>query len=355
MKILYITRFFPKDYYGGGEQYIFEIWKIAREKYETYLLSGWVNNPKLLPKGTKCVDLSSESRVARYSRLYNASKKYIEEIKPDLIHTNTVEIPTTKIPTIATYHHFEHLKKLSLFGIIRRTLVVNKLNMFSKIITVSNSSKNGLVKLGVNSSKITVIHDGVDVKKFSPKIVRNKKFVISCIFRISSEKGQDVVVNAIGRLSQNVKNNIEVEIVGYVSDKRYFDYIVTRARKFKLPIKFITNVPDLVKYYQKSDLVLFPTLLNEGFGIVACEAMSCGKPLIASNHSSIREVVGNCALLVKPNDSEELSNAIMKVYSDRKLAAKLGKCGRKRVLKMFNWDKSFNLHENVYREVLRKQ
>ncbi|MFC1800490.1 glycosyltransferase family 4 protein [Nanoarchaeota archaeon] len=354
MKLLIITRFFPKDYLGGGEEVVYNIWKNAKKHYDVSLISGWVNDPKLLPEDTHTIDLRSKNRFIRYLKLYFGVKKYIKITKPDVIHTNTMEIPETSTPTVVMVHHLGHffgksheksmLSKLRLK--MQKSLVKKRLNRAKQIVTVSKATRDDVIKLGINPEKIEVIYNGIDVDKLKPKETNNKKFTIVLPSRISREKGQNIAIDAIKLMPDDIKKKLELVIVGFVSDERYLNELKDKAKN--LPITIEANVPDIVKYYQKADLIVFPTLMYEGFGLVAAEAMCCEKPVIASNFPAIKEVVNENGILVNPNDSKELSEAIVKLFKNKSMRDKFSKQGRKFVLNNFTWDIAFKKYKKIY-------
>ena len=96
-------------------------------------------------------------------------------------------------------------------------------------------------------------------------------------------------------------------------------------------------------------LFLFPSL-RESFGIPILEAMACGVPVIASNSSSIPEIAGNAALLVDPNNPQEISAAIEKLMTDSTLAYEMKENGKKQARK-FSWKKMARNYLKIYNEV----
>ena len=85
-------------------------------------------------------------------------------------------------------------------------------------------------------------------------------------------------------------------------------------------IRFLGVVPeeDLPVLYSGSSVFVFPSLY-EGFGLPLLEAMACGVPVIASNTSSVPEVVGDAALLVAPTEPEAFAEAVLRLRSDDNL------------------------------------
>jgi glycosyltransferase involved in cell wall biosynthesis len=80
---------------------------------------------------------------------------------------------------------------------------------------------------------------------------------------------------------------------------------------------------------------IYPSLF-EGFGFPVAEALKCGTPVITSNNSSLSEIVGNSAILINPENPEEIVLALRELLLDRKLKDRLKVAGLNQV-KKFNW------------------
>ena len=78
------------------------------------------------------------------------------------------------------------------------------------------------------------------------------------------------------------------------------------------------------------DLLVLPSL-SESFGLVLIEALACGKPVIGSNVGGIKEIITeDVGLLINPNDSKDLANAIDRIFSDKDLMEKFKSNARNR-------------------------
>src|SRR5438045_8087837 len=82
-------------------------------------------------------------------------------------------------------------------------------------------------------------------------------------------------------------------------------------------------------------MFVFPSIY-EGFGLPPLEAMACGTPVIASNVTSIPEVVGDAALLVEPLDPQQMCDAMRRIIDDADLAQSLKRRGIERAAQ-FTW------------------
>ena len=119
-------------------------------------------------------------------------------------------------------------------------------------------------------------------------------------------------------------------------------------------IIFLDYVPedDLPELYNMAELFVFPSFY-EGFGLPALEAMACGTPLIASNASSLPEIVGDAGIMVNPKNINGLAETIHKVLTDKELRKKMIRKGLKRA-SLFSWrtsaEETLRICEAVYQK-----
>ncbi len=108
--------------------------------------------------------------------------------------------------------------------------------------------------------------------------------------------------------------------------------------------------PELERLYSRASLFAFPSL-DEGFGIPVLEAMGHGVPVITSNRSALAEVAGEAALLINPNDTDELRSALSRLIDDGELRSRLIELGRSRT-RLYRWERAVRETHSVYRELL---
>jgi glycosyltransferase involved in cell wall biosynthesis len=107
----------------------------------------------------------------------------------------------------------------------------------------------------------------------------------------------------------------------------------------------------LAALYQRSLAFVYPSLY-EGFGIPPLEAMQCGAPVVASNRSSIPEVTGDAAILIDPQRTEELTDALVALASQPALRQTLIARGYDRASR-FSWDETTRQTLNIYRNLVK--
>lgn len=95
---------------------------------------------------------------------------------------------------------------------------------------------------------------------------------------------------------------------------------------------------DLRALYAHAEVLLFPSLY-EGFGLPVLEAMGCGAPVVASNRSSVPEVVGDAGILVDPEDPRAMADAVLRLRREPGLRSEMVRRGRVQAAR-FPWDRT---------------
>jgi len=93
--------------------------------------------------------------------------------------------------------------------------------------------------------------------------------------------------------------------------------------------------------------------LYEGFGLPVLEAMACGTPVLASNSSSLPEVVGDVGLLVNPQDPDDLRAGLRRLLEDEQFRRAARREGPRRAAN-FSWDACVQRTVQLYRQVSRQ-
>lgn len=128
-----------------------------------------------------------------------------------------------------------------------------------------------------------------------------------------------------------------------------------RRRAEGLPVRFlgVRSHGELPAIYGASDIFVFPSVWQEPFGLVLCEAMAAGKPVVASRVGGIPEVVvdGETGFLVPPGDVPALAQAIGRLVSDRDLLDRMGRAASERA-RLFTWENTARKLDNVYDMIL---
>lgn len=122
-------------------------------------------------------------------------------------------------------------------------------------------------------------------------------------------------------------------------------------------MQFTGYIPneDLPDYYRLADLVCVPTLVEEAAGLVAVEAMACGRPVLATRSGGMPEYLeGSQAVLVErgENIADQLAWSIRMLYEHPALCAEMGAAGAKRA-KDFSVERYYNEFVRIVHDVLQ--
>ena len=196
------------------------------------------------------------------------------------------------------------------------------------IITVSEFSKLDIAEeFNFPKEKIFVTHlaaediyrpiDRAYCKKF---IKDNYKIADNFILYVggySPRKNIIGILEAFSLLKDNLKEDLKIVI----TVKKGISYEIYKNKAIELGISnsviFTDFIPlnDLPIFYNACEFLVYPSFY-EGFGLPPLEAMACGVPVIASNVTSLPEVCRNSAILIDPNDIDELCYSMERVLTD---------------------------------------
>ena len=228
-----------------------------------------------------------------------------------------------------------------LYNCYIKNITTSIANRADAVITCSNHSKKDLVEiLKLPQRKIRVIPLGLEerfcpvnvesVEKIKEKYNLKGKYILY-VGNLRPHKNVQGLLEAYANLPPRLKQEHQLAIVG----KRSYHYsvLLKLAERLKIGSKLLftdffedTNLPAL---YSGASLFIFPSFY-EGFGLPPLEAMACGVPVIASNVSSLPEVVGDAGILIDPKDIYGLTGAMEELLTDAELKTKMRERGLRR-------------------------
>lgn len=222
------------------------------------------------------------------------------------------------------------------------------------VISISESTRQAAIQIGVSSGGVRVIYPPVDTHRFHPDIdgswviarhgLQGKKVILT-VSRLVPRKGIDTVIRAIPAILEAVPNAVYV-IVGEGPDRRRLESLAQGLGVADY-VHFVGSVDDRVlpAYYAACDVFVMVSRSIpeagevEGFGIVYLEAGACGKPVVAGRSGGVAEALqdGISGLLVDPSDVSAVGDAVIRLLQDSALAVRLGAGGRHRAQRPSDW------------------
>jgi len=383
MKIMIVTPYFyPKI--GGMENYAYNISKGLKEKY------GWevvvvTSNHEANKYKEERIDGMKIYRLPSWFKISNTPfnpfwyfqiKNIIQREKPNIVNGHTpvpyiadmaaIVCMFENIPYILTYQN-DLVKNSfllnSFFKIYYKTLGNLVFRISGKIIVSSAYYAEVSPNLRPYINKIYVISPGVEISRFystnnnsNSKLDSSKSILfVGQLDKTHSHKGLNYLIDAM-RLVIKRLPDIRLVVVGKGNLlKNYINY--AKKAGISKSVEFSGFVPEdkLSQYYLNSDVVVLPSSNNsEGFGMVLLEAGASKKPVIGTRVGGIPYVIKDCVtgFLVLPKDVVSLSEHIIKILGDKKLAKRLGENGYLNVVSNFTWNKQIKISNNLFASLI---
>jgi glycosyltransferase involved in cell wall biosynthesis len=237
------------------------------------------------------------------------------------------------------------------------------------VLTNSNFLSREIANLyGVAQKRIYVVHNGVDLQTFYPRDSRQRIFkrlglhskshLILYLGGFRPVKGPAYVLDAFKKIHQRNRNIKLLFVGGHAPlDEIFKDATVktVQALRKKGVLHSISNIPHfrLPEYYSAADAIVVPSIYD-AFPKVIMEAMACNTPVIASDAGGIPEIVYHekTGLLVRPANSNELTEAVERVIRNRYLKEAITDDARKLVEQKFTWKIAAKRTLEVYEQLL---
>lgn len=302
--------------------------------------------------------------------LPKAAKKYAL----DILHCTSNTAPVwCDIPLVLTLHDIIFLEprdknNKSLYQnmgwFYRRWNVPRILSKCRRIITVSNFEMENIIsKLSIPRKRMVMIYNGYNewFKPIDncdlPKVVSQELTAKSFFFFLGNTDPKKNTERTLVAYS-NYLNQSQIKRKLLMADlaPEYLNGIIERnhignIREHIVMPGYIVN-SDLPLIFNNAFAFLY-TSLRESFGIPLLEAMACGTPVITSNTSSMPEIGGTNAILVNPENCDEITTMMLRLESDQAFYERQRQIGLERA-KLFSWKKTaenlLKLYQDVYQE-----
>jgi len=210
--------------------------------------------------------------------------------------------------------------------------------------------------------RIATVYNGFDDKQWRrpvPKRTLNAlrkrlglqhKFVVLGYGRPGTSKGFPYLLEAFPRIKRRIPHATLLLILS--TDKQYakeIDRMKARAHELGVADSVLFHPPqrynDLTLYTHMADCIVVPSI-TEGFGYTTLESCASGTPVVASDTTSIPEVVHGKHLLVKPRDPKAIADGVIKAYYKRYRTTKK---------KVFRWSATLDAFEGLYARLLKEK
>jgi glycosyltransferase involved in cell wall biosynthesis len=316
--------------------------------------------------------------LTRYWRFARSASRKIEELNKqigfDVIHANLPLVPSFAIPKdlakalVCAVHSTwkgeaivtkrdnpkelnPNEKMMLRFNYLLRRYEKRLMKRSDALIAVSKYTVGELTEIyGIEEEKIHVIYNGVDINKFRPRPGRTElrrefgleeeKKIVLFVGRLYHRKGLEILLRSIPPVLQEF-SDVRFAISG-TGFKKKEESLRNLAKKLDIEdhVTFLGYVPDekLPNLYSVSDIFVLPAIY-ENFPFAILEAQATALPVISTKVGGIPEFLADNenGFLITPGDSAQLTQRVLTLLRDPKLAKEMGRRGRSLIEEKFSW------------------
>jgi glycosyltransferase involved in cell wall biosynthesis len=229
----------------------------------------------------------------------------------------------------------------------------------ARVIAVSDAVAESLRRCGVvQPSKITVVHNGIDIDRFDGLVARggDGRMLVGTVGHLAPIKGHDVFIRAAALIAVR-RRDVHFVVIGedkspQMPNRRWLESLVD-----ELGLNGIVDLPgwrgDMPAAL--SSLTLFVSAArSEPFGLAIVEAMAAGLPVVAAASEGAVEIIedGISGKLVPADDPQAMAQAINDLLGDPHERSRLGTNARLAARERFSLQRMASDTERVYRELL---
>lgn len=362
---------------GGGERRIYELGKrLTLQGHEVHIFGvKWWNGSDIIEKDGMVIhgvcgktDLYINGRRSIYEAIVFSARllPHLMREKFDIIDVTAFPFFScltakfvsifTGVPMVITWHEvwgdywYEYIGKSGFFG---KTVEYIASRLGKKSIAVSRMTENNLEVLGVDSKKISIIPNGVDLRRIRGINPSGNKCDIIFVGRLIKEKNVDVLIGAICSLRKNIPN-IRCHIVGNGPERNKLIELIVKYGLLGV-VRFFDfmEYDEVIAQIKSSKMLILPSS-REGFGMVVLEAFACGIPVITvrKERNAASELISEETGLIVDLDVLELSRAIsilMEATDD--IREKMSKSAIDKAGE-YDWDKIVEQLTDFYSETI---
>lgn len=291
-------------------------------------------------------------------------RQAIREFKPDILHAHYAS-SYGLLGALSGFHPYvlsvwgADIYDFPNFSFIHRAIIKYNLFKADRILSTSEIMKEETKKY--TNKQIEVTPFGIDTDRFYPQKIESlfsdRDIVIGTVKSLEKKYGIVYLIKAFDLVKKNNPNYaVKLLIVGKGTLERQLKEI---AQDLDLEMDIIfTGFIDhnkVEKYHNMLDIsVSYSIDDSESFGVAVLEASACGKPVVVSNVGGLPEVVedGITGFVVEPKNITVLAEVLNKLILNPELRIEMGKKGRERVIKKYNWSDSVKQMISIYNSLI---
>jgi glycosyltransferase involved in cell wall biosynthesis len=288
----------------------------------------------------------------------------IEIASPNIVHANSLSMARVAGPVCLELGIPSVGYLRDIVGVSRQ--VARDVSSHTRLLAVSNATRQFHVRQGVAAEKTVVIYNGIAVTDSNDNIGDNigdgnstSQFVIGGVGQIGLRKGWDRLVVAARLVAgqwpearwvvAGTRHSAKAETVEWEREIRRLSATDTVKDRFQ----WLGRVHDIDSFYRKLDLLVHPAQ-QEPLGRALLEAAAHGLPIIATDVGGTREIfppASHSAIICPADDARSLADAMLRVRDNRDAAAKMGQRAKERIESVFSVSRCAEQVDKVYRQL----
>ncbi|WOV86827.1 GT4 family glycosyltransferase PelF [Sporosarcina oncorhynchi] len=224
------------------------------------------------------------------------------------------------------------------------------------VTTLFGRNKEVEVELGCAEEKIEIIPNGVSVVDYKrlPSTKPENEFYIGAIVRVVPIKDIKTMLQSFALIKQKLPNAVFYILGPYEENEDYYEECLQLVEVLELKDVFFTGLVPIREYIGKMDLLVLSSI-SEGQPLAILEGMAAGKPFVATDVGSCRELlegiddgIGPSGIVVPVMHYEQMANAAIKLYKDEALRLEMARNAYKRVERYYRQDDVIKNYRRLY-------
>ncbi|MGH9397987.1 MAG: glycosyltransferase family 4 protein [Terriglobia bacterium] len=355
---------------GGAEEHVFSLLSgLPLDRFEVTLVCTALSYPMFRRlesdhRRVICLNLHKFSQLGAMRRMAAILRQQTIEIAHGHQFGATLFLaPIAKACRVPWVVETVHVREALRRSWLKRSFLIDRLiyTMVDRLIAVSKAIQTYLIEAKhCRPSKVALIYNGRDLNHFRPSgegdAVRRQfgvapsDLLLVHVGRMSPQKGHAVLLRALPAIAQKFPQTKlllagEGDLTASLRDE-------VKRMGLEDCVIFAGFQSDIPRFLEAADLVVLPSLW-EGLPLIAIEAAGVGRAMVATAVDGTPEIVldGRTGLLVPPNDSDGLADAIIALLGDEGLRKQMGVAARNHAEALFSLqqqvDRTVELYESL--------
>jgi glycosyltransferase involved in cell wall biosynthesis len=303
-------------------------------------------------------DYKCAGRIARFLDTHDVKLVHAHQYAP-FFYTSIARMFKWNCPILFTEHGRDYPDYRRPKRVLANRLLLRR---HDRVIAVGEHVREALVdNEGIPISRVEVIHNGVDVQRFNPARpnrlsvraslgLREKEIGVIQVARLNRLKDYETAIRTMQIVCRSAPN-VRYFIVGEGEERTKIEAMI-RDVNMENQIRMLGLREDVAELLEGMDIFLL-TSVSEGIPLTLIEAMSAQLPCVATRVGGIPEVVhdGTTGVLSDSGDCNKLSEALLKLIQSPSVRQRMGECGRKRAMELFQSDRMLGQYKVLYAQL----